>query len=110
LKTQDAIRFFGSVETLKAALKLKARTEIWGEFPPASRQYQLEVLTNGALRAERPLFNEQAERPLFNELAERPLMKEPAHPPSNHAGYTGIEHRVWATRPASNDSQHSAHP
>lgn len=55
MKTQDAINHFGSQVALKQALKLKARQTIhaWGEYPPEGRQYQIEVLTDGKLRAER---------------------------------------------------------
>ena len=55
MKTSEAIQFFGSQVALKQALKLKARQTIhaWGEYPPEGRQYQIEVLTDGKLRAER---------------------------------------------------------
>lgn len=54
MKTQDAINFFGSQVALKKALNLKARQTIhaWGEYPPPGRQFQIEVLTNGKLKAE----------------------------------------------------------
>lgn len=56
MRTSDAIRHFGSQKKLCAALGLKVRQTIhaWGEFPPMTRQYQIEVITGGALRAERP--------------------------------------------------------
>lgn len=55
MKTQDAIKFYGSQKALKEVLGLSARQTIhaWGEFPPMSRQWQLEVMTDGKLRAER---------------------------------------------------------
>lgn len=55
MKTQDAIHHFGTQSALKKALNLKARQTIhaWGEFPPIGRQYQIEVLTEGRLKAER---------------------------------------------------------
>lgn len=55
MKTKDAIEYFGSQRKLQEALRLKARQTIhaWGEFPPPGRQYQIEILTNGDLRAER---------------------------------------------------------
>ena len=57
MKTQEAIDHFGSVVRLATALKLKTRQTVyaWGEYPPAGRQYQIEILTNGALKAERDL-------------------------------------------------------
>jgi len=54
MKTQEAIQFFGSPDRLKAALQLPTRKVRWGEHPPLERQYQIEVVTNGALKAERP--------------------------------------------------------
>ena len=55
MKTQEAIDYFGNQRKLCDALRLKARQTIhaWGEYPPAGRQYQIEILTNGALKAER---------------------------------------------------------
>ncbi len=55
MKTQDAIDHFGSQVALKRALNLKARQTIhsWGEYPPVGRQYQIEVMTGGKLKAER---------------------------------------------------------
>jgi hypothetical protein len=83
MKTLDAIQFFGSQESLKAALQLRTRKMPWGEHPPLARQYQIEVVTNGALRAERPLVNDQAEivpRPYQNYLGvERRQMQRTAH-------------------------------
>jgi hypothetical protein len=75
MKTQDAIQFFGSQENLRTVLKIKSRQTIrsWGDFPPDGRQYQIEVVTNGALRAERPITNISAERPIINVSTERPI-------------------------------------
>jgi len=55
MKTKEAIKHYGSVPALAAALGLTSRQAIyyWGEYPPPGRQYQIEILTNGALRAER---------------------------------------------------------
>lgn len=55
MKTQDAINHFGGIKPLCKALGLKARQTIytWGRYPPWSRQYQLEIITEGKLRAEK---------------------------------------------------------
>ena len=55
MKTADAINHFGTQKNLCMALGIKTRQTIhaWGDFPPPGRQYQIEVLTNGKLRAER---------------------------------------------------------
>lgn len=55
MKTKDAIKHFGNQRKLCDALELKARQTIhsWGEYPPIGRQYQIEVITNGVLKAER---------------------------------------------------------
>ena len=54
MKTQDAINYFGSRKKMLTALNLKARQTIhtWGEFVPEHRQYQIEIITNGALKSE----------------------------------------------------------
>ena len=56
MKTKDAIKHYGTQLKLCGALGLKTRQTIhsWGEYPPIGRQYQLEVMTNGLLKAERP--------------------------------------------------------
>lgn len=54
---EQAIQFFGGISVLIAVFAgsgVRARTvEKWGEEPPITRQYQLEVLTAGRLRARR---------------------------------------------------------
>ncbi|HEY7986779.1 MAG TPA: Cro/CI family transcriptional regulator [Methylophilaceae bacterium] len=62
MKTKEAIQYFGSPENLKAALHLRARKTFWGEHPPLERQYQIEVITNGALKADRPVLQSLSER------------------------------------------------
>lgn len=52
MKTQDAIDFFGGVKELAAALGIWPHVIYrWGEHPPMARQYEIEVKTNGKLRA-----------------------------------------------------------
>lgn len=51
---QDAINFFGSPSKLAKALDVtKQAINNWGAFPPSVRQYQIEVLTDGQLKAEK---------------------------------------------------------
>jgi hypothetical protein len=55
MKTSDAIQHFGSAANLARALGItRAAVSLWGERPPLGRQYELEVLTGGALKAQRP--------------------------------------------------------
>jgi len=50
----EAIRFFGSQAALAKSLGIgRASVNNWGEQIPLGRQYQLEVLTGGALKADR---------------------------------------------------------
>jgi hypothetical protein len=54
MKTADAVRHFGSQSALARALTIKrASVSAWGECPPIDRQCQIEVLTGGALKADR---------------------------------------------------------
>jgi len=50
---KDAISYFGSKTKLATALKItKQAVRQWKQIP-IGRQYQIEVLTNGALQADR---------------------------------------------------------
>ena len=53
MKTQDVIDFFGSREKVAEALGIESVSSIshWKEYVPLLRQYQIEVLTKGALTA-----------------------------------------------------------
>jgi hypothetical protein len=54
MTTQDAIKHFGSLKKLADALGIWPQAVYkWGERPPLSKQYELEVKTSGALRADR---------------------------------------------------------
>jgi hypothetical protein len=52
--TKDqAVRHFGTQVLLAQALGMsQGSVSLWGEFPPALRQLQLEAVTGGALKAE----------------------------------------------------------
>jgi len=53
MKTDTAIKFFGSGRALADALSIKpAAVYQWGEFPPPLRQLQIEIVSGGALKAE----------------------------------------------------------
>lgn len=52
MKTHEAIDFFGNVKSLADALGTWPQTiYLWGDEPPMSRQYELEVKTGGKLKA-----------------------------------------------------------
>lgn len=52
MKTTDAAAFFGSKKKLADALKINpSAVTQWGETVPEGRQFQLQVLTKGKLKA-----------------------------------------------------------
>jgi DNA-binding transcriptional regulator YdaS (Cro superfamily) len=52
MKTSDAAAHFGSKKKLADALLINpSAVTQWGEYVPDSRQYQLQVLTKGKLKA-----------------------------------------------------------
>jgi len=54
MKTQDAIDYYGGRDALARALGLdRTATYHWGDEVPELRQYQLQVLTEGGLKASR---------------------------------------------------------
>lgn len=58
--TKQAIKHFGSAAKLARNLGISRQSvHDWGDEVPEVRQYQIEVLTNGALRAKRPPGIEQ---------------------------------------------------
>lgn len=51
---EQAIEHFGGVGRLAGALGISRQSVWkWGPKPPDGRQFQLEVMTNGALKADR---------------------------------------------------------
>lgn len=53
MKTRDAAIFFGSKKKLADALGIQpSAVTMWGDSIPVSRQYQIQVLSKGKLRAE----------------------------------------------------------
>lgn len=53
--TKDqAISHFGDIKGLCEALDISpAAVSQWGKYPPQNRQYELEILTKGKLKADR---------------------------------------------------------
>lgn len=53
MKTRDAADYFGSKKKLADALGIQpSAVTMWGDSIPVSRQYQIQVLSQGKLRAE----------------------------------------------------------
>lgn len=54
MRTSEAVVCFGSVRELAKALGVTEQAVyLWGEYPPPLRQYEIEDLTSGKLKAER---------------------------------------------------------
>ncbi|MFW5407213.1 Cro/CI family transcriptional regulator [Pectobacterium brasiliense] len=53
MKTKDVIEYFGGIKALCRQLELhRSAVYQWGDEVPASRQYELEVKTRGALKSD----------------------------------------------------------
>ena len=52
MTTKEAIAYFGGIKALADALHVWPQAIYkWGEEPPMAKQYELEVRTNGSLKA-----------------------------------------------------------
>lgn len=52
MKTEEAVKHFGSKANLARALGIKRQAVVqWGEYVPLGRAYQIQVLTGGKLKA-----------------------------------------------------------
>ena len=52
MKTEDAVKHYGSIKKLADELGIWPHNiSRWGEFVPMARAYEIEVKTNGALKA-----------------------------------------------------------
>jgi len=61
MKTQDAVKHFGTYAKVGEALGISKQAVFkWGEKVPPRRQYEIEMLTDGALRADTPFSRERA--------------------------------------------------
>lgn len=55
MRTEEAISHFGTAAELARQLGISRQSvHDWGDYVPEGRAYQIEVLTNGALKAPRP--------------------------------------------------------
>lgn len=55
----EVIQFFGSLSATARALNIKQPSvSKWNEYPPASRQMQVQIITGGKLKAEPWAFDE----------------------------------------------------
>lgn len=62
MRTEDAIRHFGSKAALARALGIRQPSIYdWGELVPMGRAYELQDLTGGALRVDRNAYNRRKE-------------------------------------------------
>ena len=53
MTTQKAIQYFGGIKELATALDIWPHAIYrWGERPPLPRQYEIEVKSGGALKAD----------------------------------------------------------
>ena len=53
MTTDEAIKHFGSLKKLADALGIWPQVIYkWGQNPPMARQYEIQVKTNGVLRAD----------------------------------------------------------
>ena len=60
MKTSDALLHFGTKTKIAAALGMtKQAISAWGTYPPLDKQFQLEVLTKGKLKADRSFANKK---------------------------------------------------
>ncbi len=58
MTTQEAIDYYGSTKKLADALGIWPQViYTWGDAPPMARQYELEVKTEGTLKADRQVVN-----------------------------------------------------
>ena len=52
MTTAEAISYFGTAAELATALGIKPQAVYqWGDVPPLGRQYQIQALTKGKLKA-----------------------------------------------------------
>ncbi len=53
MTTKEAINYFGTIKALASAIGIWPHAVYkWGDRPPLPRQYQIEVITKGALKAD----------------------------------------------------------
>lgn len=58
MNTQEAIDYYGNIKKMADELGVWPQTiYLWGDTPPMGRQYELEIRTEGALKADRQIKN-----------------------------------------------------
>lgn len=63
MKTREAKKYFGGVSKLARKLKIeRAAIYQWGDEPPMGRQWEMELLTGGKLKARRKKKNKTTRR------------------------------------------------
>lgn len=63
MTTEEAIRHYGTQVKLAAALGIyQSSVSEWGDHPPAARQFQIERLTRGRLKAEANVFDRKRKK------------------------------------------------
>jgi predicted transcriptional regulator len=63
MTTSEATSYYKTQELLAAALGItQSAVSMWGEYPPAMRQMQIERLTRGRLRAEPNVFDRKRKK------------------------------------------------
>ncbi|WP_192483182.1 MULTISPECIES: Cro/CI family transcriptional regulator [Cysteiniphilum] len=72
MKTKEVIEYYGSqIATAKALQIATSSITTWGEFPPLIKQFEIERITNGELKAD---YNGPQQRRSFAE-AHKKLMQ-----------------------------------
>ena len=53
MKTTEAIQHYGSIRKLARALDItRQAVQCWGEYPPRGSQCELQIITDGVLKAD----------------------------------------------------------
>lgn len=56
MRTQDVLQYFGGREELAKALGIdRSASYQWGDTVPQLRQYQIQIVTKGKLKADKPM-------------------------------------------------------
>lgn len=62
MRTEQAIQFYGSKAALARALNIRQPSIYsWGDLVPLGRAYELQDLTQGALKVDRSLYQKQSQ-------------------------------------------------
>ena len=62
MRTAEVIAHFKTQGAVAEALGItQPSVALWGDYPPPGRQYQVELLTKGVLKAEKPVKKRRKE-------------------------------------------------